>query len=419
MTITAVPGSDLANVRAEVDTLRAKIDQYPDERSIPDDLLVSFVDATDRKEALERAAERGQVSQRAREARAALSGGAVTEYRGDGQKVTHRAAQSGWTRQDGRPATVERGQRFGDHPVVQEQAARRAQAERPVIEGHGSLGNLVRSMSTTSGSAIVPTLWSSELIDKARNTAAVLQAGAEIVPMSSKVEQIGRLSGDVTAGFRTEGSTITASDPVFDNVTLTATTLSALVVGSLEFFMDAPNVDEVIGESISRAVALELDLNALYGGLTAGSEVGSTGFNRTLTNPPSPRGILPALLALAPANVLGGAANGTTQTTSTMWNELLQTWFQPQLVNEQPNALLWSPAMALRYANAYDTTGQPLRFPPVLDAATKLTTNQIPSNMTVGTSTTNQSDVFAGDFTKLLIGQRLEFSDPDPGGTIR
>jgi hypothetical protein len=61
----------------------------------------------------------------------------------------------------------------------------------------------------------------------------------------------------LSAVFRTEASTVTASDPVFDNVTLTATTLSALVVGSLEWFQDAPNVDQIVSEAIAKAVALE------------------------------------------------------------------------------------------------------------------------------------------------------------------
>jgi HK97 family phage major capsid protein len=40
----------------------------------------------------------------------------------------------------------------------------------------------------------------------------------------------------------------------------------------------------------------------------------------------------------------------------------------------------------------------------------KFVTNQIPANFTQGTSTTNMTDVFAGDWTQLLIGQRLDLS---------
>jgi HK97 family phage major capsid protein len=93
-----------------------------------------------------------------------------------------------------------------------------ATTDQAVIGTHGSLGNLIRSMSTSSGSVIVPTIWASSIIDRARNLAAVLRAGAAIIPMDANTVQIGRLIGDLTAAFRAKGSTITASDPIFDNI---------------------------------------------------------------------------------------------------------------------------------------------------------------------------------------------------------
>jgi HK97 family phage major capsid protein len=310
---------------------------------------------------------------------------------------------------DGRPAAVARGQRFADHPVVAEYREARSRAEEAVIGQHGSFGNQLRAMTTTSGSAVVPTLWASEIIDRARNRAAVLQAGAELVPMDAKVVQIGRLTTDPTAAFRTEGSTVTASDPVFDNVTLTATTMSALVIGSLEWFQDAPNVDEVVSDAIAAAVANELDLNALMGGLTTGGEVGATGYNRTFPNPPNPRGVLATLLAVAASSVLGGGANGTAQTATTYWREVIQTIFTPRSFNEEPNALLWNAKLWQQYADVYDTTNQPLRAPAEVDNLRRLVTNQIES-FTQGTMTNVATDLFVGDWRQLLIGQRLDFT---------
>lgn len=340
-----------------------------------------------------------------------LSSATTTEHRVGGASTSARPsgdASGQLVRKiDGRPAAVERGQRFGDHPIVAEYAARRSQSERPVIDTHGGLGNLVRSMTTSSGSALVPTVWASDVIDLARNAAAVLQAGAQIVPMDAKVLQVGRLTTDPTAAFRAEGSTITASDPVFDNVTLTAKTLSCQVTGSLEFFQDSLDADQVVEQAIGRKMGLELDKQALFGGLTAGAEVGATGFNATYPNPPNPTGILQALTTLG-YGVLGNGANGTAQTPATPWTEIIQTVLQPTMYNETPNALIWPARMAQRYADLYDTLYQPLRRPQALDNVQTFVSNQIPINMTQGTSTTNQTDVFAGDFTKLLIGQRLD-----------
>lgn len=315
-----------------------------------------------------------------------------------------RPSSSTWVRaHDHRPATVVRGQRFADHEVVAGHASARAAADAAVVGQHGSFGNLVRAMTTSSGSALVPTMWAGDLIDRARNASAVLRAGAEIVPMDAKTVQIGRLTGDPTAAFRTEGSTITASDPTFDNVTLDAKTMSALVVGSLEWFADADNVDEIVSEAVAQAIALQLDLTGLYGGITAGA--GSI----NLATPPNPRGVLGTLNAVASSSVLGGTTNGTAQTTGSYYNELLDLLYTPRQYNEEPTALIYNAKLGLQYAKAYDTTGQPLQAPAAVAQVPALVTNQIPS-YTQGTMTNRATDVFAGDWSKLLIGQRLELT---------
>lgn len=335
------------------------------------------------------------------------TGGATTNVRvgvGGGSSTERDDNAPRWVRSDdGRPAVVERAGRVADHEVVREMLARTAEREQHIIGQHGNLGQMIRSMTTTSGSAIVPTLWSADIIDRARNNAAVIKAGAEIVPMHAKTVQIGRLTTDPTAAFRAEGSTITASDPVFDNVTLTANTLSALVVGSLEWFQDAENVDEVVSEAIGKAVALQLDLTALFGGMTTGSE----GFS--LASPPNPRGILATLLAVQAANVLGSATNGTAQTALTYWNEVLDAIYTPRDLNEAPNAMIWNSKLARQYAKAYDSQGRILTPPPDVDQIERFISNQIPS-FTQGTMTSRATDLFVGDFSQLLIGQRLDFT---------
>jgi HK97 family phage major capsid protein len=318
-----------------------------------------------------------------------------------------------WVRTgDLRPAVVERGQRFADHPVAQDQLAASAARDQAVIGQHGGFGQLVRSMSTTSGSALVPTVWSADIIDRARNFAAVVQAGAELVPMDAKIVQIGRLTADPTASFRAEGSPVTASDPVFDNVTLTAKTLSALVVGSMEWFQDAANVNNVVSDAVAKAIALQLDLCCLFGGITAGNELGAGQVPAGgLASPPNPVGILASLLANYPGNVLGAATNGTAITAATPWNELLDTWFTPMDGNEQPNAILLNSRMARKYAKTYDTLGQPLRIPADLDPAVapRFVTNQIPS-FTAGTMANIATDIFGGDFRQLIVGHRLDLT---------
>jgi HK97 family phage major capsid protein len=359
------------------------------------------------KEALDAEIDQLEVEQRKddeadRKSREAHSTGVKVTEREYGSAATPAAGK--WVRtDDGRSAVVERGHGFGDHEIVREHQARMDSRDAHVVGQHGSFGQLVRSMTTTSGSALVPTVWASDVIDRARNFAAVLQAGAQIVPMDAKVVQIGRLTTDPTAAFRAEGGAIGASDPVFDNVTLTANSMSALVVGSIEWFQDAENVDEIVSNAIAKAIGLQLDLVSLYGSIVAGAGT------INLPTPPNPRGILGALNATASTSVLGAAANGTTQTAGSFWNEILDTVYTPKDFNEAPNALIWNSKAARKYAKTYDTQGQPLRRPADVDALQLYVSNQIPS-YTQGTMTSVATDVFAGDFSQLLIGQRLDLT---------
>lgn len=316
------------------------------------------------------------------------------------QSTRSGTSRSGWVHTDDlRPATVGREQRWADHGIVSAHRSINIQRDQAQTGQHGSLGQMIRAMSTSSGSAVVPEVWAGNIIDRARNLAAVLRAGAEIVPMNAKTVNIGRLTGDPTAEFRAENSTITASDPTFDNVTLDAKTMSALVVGSIEWFQDS-DVDAIVENALAQAFANQLDLVALYGSITSGA--GSV----NLPTPPNPRGVLGALNALASSSVLGGGTNGTAQTTGTYYDELVDLLFTPQDFNEKPNALIWNAKAARQYVKAYDTTGQPLRAPEALGEVDKYVSNQIPS-YTKGTMTNRATDVFVGDWRQLLIGQRL------------
>lgn len=75
----------------------------------------------------------------------------------------------------------------------------------------------------------------------------------------------------------------------------------------------------IVAYAISKAMAQRLDLVALYGGITSGAGT------INLPVPPNPRGVLAALNAVLPGNVLGAAANGTAQTAATYFGEVLDT----------------------------------------------------------------------------------------------
>lgn len=311
-----------------------------------------------------------------------------------------------WLRSsDGRPATVARDQAFADHPVVRDEIGRQSERDRIITGQHGDFGQYLRSMTTSGASAIVPATWSASVIDKARNAAVAYQAGCQLVPMDAKTVQVGRLTGDPAPLFKTEGSPVTPGDMTFDYVQLVSTSLSALVVVSMEFLQDAPGADGLITEALGKSMALELDKAVFFG------QLGATGTNDEgaaygLASP-YPKGILKNLNDNAPGNVVGSfPTNGTAQTAAAPWNEMLALVYKPLRSNENVTAIVSNTALQQQYAGMYNTLYDPISMPPVVASYPWLVTNTIPS-YTRGTMTSRATDVFAGDFSQVLIGQRL------------
>jgi HK97 family phage major capsid protein len=311
-----------------------------------------------------------------------------------------------WKRSaDGRNAVVERGQRFADHDVVRGELERNAERDRTIVGQHGDMGQYLRAMTTSGASAIVPVVWSSEVIDKARNASVMFEAGAQLVPMDAKTVQIGRLTADPAPLFKTEGSPVTPGDMTYDYIQLVATSLTALVVVSMEFLQDAPNSGPMIQSALGKAMGLEIDKAVMFG------QLGATGTNDEgaaygLASP-YPKGVLKNLVDNAAGNIIGAfPTNGTAQTAATPWTEMLAVYYKPLRANEKCSAIVSNIALQQQYAGMMDVQYNPIRMPDVLKSVPWLTTNAIPS-YTRGTMTSRATDVFAGDFSQVLVGQRL------------
>ena len=90
---------------------------------------------------------------------------------------------------------------------------------------------------TTAGGHMVPTPVALSVIDKARNVARVVQAGATVVPMTSQTLKYPRLTSEGTPAWRSEAGAIADTSMVFDAVTLTAQSLAILIKMSWELLV--------------------------------------------------------------------------------------------------------------------------------------------------------------------------------------
>lgn len=237
------------------------------------------------------------------------------------------------------------------------------------------------------GGYMVPTPLAAQIIDRARNAARVFQAGAVTVPMATATLKLARVAGDPTAAWHTENAAITPSDMTLEGITLTARTLTSLVTASRELIEDAPNAEQALMDAFAAQLALSLDLASLYGSGT----------------PPEPRGVKNATGVTLTANGTDGTAIGTLKY-NVIADAIGVLWAQ----NEEPTGAILAPRTELGLGKLTDSTTQPLQPPPMVAGVRRLTTNQVPVNLTVGTST-DTSDIFVADWRQLLIGVRHTF----------
>lgn len=134
-------------------------------------------------------------------------------------------------------------------------------------EVHTELQKTMSSGTDSAGGYLVPEFYTAQIIEKLRANSVALQLGAtEIQATKGFPIKIPRLKTDATAYWVGEGTSITASDLVIDQITLSPRTLAARVVlDNLLIENSTPTADAVVNESISAQLGLGLDRAVLRG----------------------------------------------------------------------------------------------------------------------------------------------------------
>lgn len=305
-----------------------------------------------------------------------------------------RAADDDWTR-DGVPLPEGRS--------VRDWLAARNDQRQP--EGHAelSLSKYLRGIVTgdwsdadgerramnegtqSAGGYAVPPALVAQIIDLARPKTRVLQAGARVIPMATKKVDVAKWTSDPTPAWHTESAVIAESDGALGSVSLTAKTLAGLTRASRELLEDAQGVQDELMRAFADQFALTIDRAALYG----------SGID------PEPRGVKNT------SGITIDTSFGANGSTPANYDFLVNAVGAQQDQNEDPNAVILAPRTERTIALFKDTTNQPLRAPQMLEGLPRYATTQVPTNLTAGTST-NASDVFVADWTKLYVGVRTQ-----------
>lgn len=235
-----------------------------------------------------------------------------------------------------------------------------------------------------TGGALVPEVLAASTIDRLRNAVQVIAAGAQVAPMGSDSVSIPKLTGGVVPAWRAENAPVAKDDPAFSKLTLVTKTLAVLTDLSWELVEDlTPQGAELIENELVQAIGLELDRAALYGDGSGNQPVGiknTTG-----------------------VTVEAIAADGATPTD---YAAFIRGAFALRRANVKPLGFLYSERTAETLAGLTASDGQPLLPPPAISEVGHFPTGQVPNDLDQGTTLGAASDLFSGDWSRLIIGLR-------------
>lgn len=233
-----------------------------------------------------------------------------------------------------------------------------------------------------SGGYLIPEITSARIIDLARNKTRIIEAGAQIIPMANREIVIPKWVTDPTPAWRQEGDTISESDATMGAVKMIATTLAVLTKVTRELIEDT-DIEQQLRMAYAKAIALSWDAKGLYG----------TGLEQ-------PLGVKSLTAQQTSMGTNGGAID---------YDDLVDAVGKLEDANEEPTAIIYAPRTDRELAKLKDSTGQYLAPPQKLAKIPRLSTNQVPTNLTQGSAST-ASDVFVGDWTQMFVGVRTQLS---------
>ena len=260
----------------------------------------------------------------------------------------------------------------------------------------------VTSGATTGGNLVATDLMADEFIEALRNQSVMLNLGIRTMTGLVGDVAIPRRSGVASTYYlSTETTAITQSESTFDQVTLQPKNLAALSKYSRQTLLQAtPGIEELVRRDLTDGINLGIDLGILNGSGSSGQPTGilnTSGIGSVAMGTNGGAITVDALVDLEEQVLIdNGAVNRDAigyVTNAKVLAELKKlraggstTTDGAYLVNDQLNAIG-------RGGTPASVNGYPLYV-----------TNQVPSNLTKGTSSGVCSAVLMGDFSQAMVG---------------
>jgi len=260
----------------------------------------------------------------------------------------------------------------------------------------------VTSTASTGGNLVATDLLADEFIEFLRNNAVMLQLGVRTMPGLVGNVAIPRRSGVASTYYlSTQTTAITQSESTFDQVTMSPKNLAALSKYSRQTLLQGtPGIEELVRRDLTDGINLAIDLGILNG---SGSSGQPTGIMQT------------SGIGSVAMGTNGGAV--TLEKVVDLESAVLQVngAVNPNAVAYLTNYKVLAALKKLRAGGS--TTGDgPFLFntdaarigrgptPGTLNGYPLAVSNQVPSNLTKGSSSGVCSALLMGDFSQAMVG---------------
>lgn len=237
------------------------------------------------------------------------------------------------------------------------------------------------------GNLVATDLLAGSFIDMLRNQMSVMAAGATLLTDLNGNIAIPRQTGGAAGFWVAENGDVTESTPTFDQVAMTPKTVGALVEYSRQMLLQSSiDVEAFVRGDIIRQLAISLDLAGLNGSGAAGQ----------------PRGVMQT----AGIGSVAGGTNGL----APAWSHIVK--LETEVASD--NALLGTLAYitntkvrgTLKETEKFAGGGREIwaEGNNPLNGYSAIVSNQVPSNLTKGTSVGVASAILFGNWADLIIG---------------
>lgn len=269
--------------------------------------------------------------------------------------------------------------------------------EALIRNDYATLAEMRATLTTgaaTKGAEFVNPELAAPLLDMARANTVLVKAGAQVVPLRGNTTKFPRHDGDLVLAARDEAGAVAATDVTLGSVTLTPRSYMAMAKVSREMLADSSvDVPNYLAAVAADAVAVMIDQQGLYGS-----------------------GVAPIVKGLKSMTSLTINHAGADGAALTNYDAVIDLVARVKAKNYPVTAILSRPNVVANFGKLRIDqgggagTGVYLPKPEYLQGIPWLETSSIPTNLTVGGSGAVTTDMFAGDFSQLLIGVREDLN---------